>query len=163
MGLPFMLLEMSYLPAKLRHKMERRQKAKIQLQANFKSAELKDQIENEIDSCGPDAGLMMNMLAEAHPKVPKYKPVVPLRPVSAPVAAAALATVMPNAPVKPPVLPVGAQSPMIPRGTSEEDPIDVLDSDDELFVELNLTPDQEERVRRRFTRIRSEASSSSSQ
>ena len=41
------------------------------------------------------------------------------------------------------------------RGTSEEDPIDVLDSDDELFVELNLTPDQKERVRRRFDRIRS--------
>ena len=56
-----MLLEMSYLPAKLRHKMERRQKAKIQLQVNFKSAELKDQIENKTDSCGPDAGLMMNM------------------------------------------------------------------------------------------------------
>ena len=40
------------------------------------------------------------------------------------------------------MLPVGAQPPMIPRGTSEEDPIDILDSDDELFVELNLTPDQ---------------------
>ena len=140
MGLLFMLLEMSYWPAKLRHKMERRQKAKIQLQANFKSAELKDQIENEIDSCGPDAGLMKNMLAEAHLKVPKYKPVVPLRPEPAPVAAAAAALVMPNAPVQPPVLPVGAQPPMIPRGTSEEDPIDVLDSDDELFVEPDSWP-----------------------
>ena len=107
MGFLFMLLEMSYLPVKLRHKMERRQKAKIQLHANFKSAELKDQIENEIDSCGPDAGLMMNMLAEAHLKVPKYKPVVPLRPVPAPVAATAAAPVMPNAPVQPPMLPVG--------------------------------------------------------
>ena len=64
------------------------------------------------------------------------------------------APVVQNAPAQPPVL---------LRGTSEEDPIDVLDSDDELFVELNLTPDQEERVRRRFDRIRSETSSSSSQ
>ena len=47
--------------------------------------------------------------------------------------------------------------------SKQEDPTDVLDSDDELSVELNLTPDQEERVRRRFTRIRSETSSSSSQ
>ena len=39
---------MSYLPAKLRNKLERRQKAKIQLQASFKSVELKEQIENEI-------------------------------------------------------------------------------------------------------------------
>ena len=71
---------------------------------------------------------------------------------------------MPNASVQPPVLPVvGAQPPMIPRGTSEGDPIDILDSDDELFVELNLTPDREERVRRRFIRIRSKTSSSSSQ
>ena len=100
MGFPFMLLEMSYLPARLRHKMERRQKAKIQLHAHFRSAELKDQIENGIDSCGPDAGLMMNMLAEAHLKVPKYKPVVPLSPEPAPVAAAAVAPVMPNAPVQ---------------------------------------------------------------
>ena len=155
-----MLLEMSYLPAKLRHKMKRRQKAKIQLHANFKSTELKDQIENEIDSCGPNAGLMMSMLTEAHLKVPKYKPVVPLRPAPSPVAAAAAAPVMPNAPVQPPVLPLGAQPPVLPRGTSEEDPIDILDSDDELFVELNLTPDQEKRVRRRFTTIRSETSSS---
>ena len=43
------------------------------------------------------------------------------------------------------MLPVGAQPPVLIRGTSEEDPIDVLDSDDELFIELNLTPDQEER------------------
>ena len=149
-----MLLEMSYLPVKLRHKMDRRQKAKIQLEANFKSAELKDQIENEIDSCEPDAGLMMNMSAEAHFKVPKYKPVVPLRPEPAPIAAATAVPVMPNAPVQPP---------LVPRGTSEEDPIDVLDNDDELFIELNLTPDQEERVRGRFTRIRSETSSSFSQ
>ena len=99
MGFLFMLLEMSYLPTKLRHKLERRQKAKIHLHANFKSAELKDQIENKIDSCGPDAGLMKNMLAKAHLKVPKYKPVVPLRPVPAPVAAAAATPVMPNAPV----------------------------------------------------------------
>ena len=113
-----MLLEMSYLPAKLRHKMKRRQKAKIQLHANFKLAELKHQIENEIDSCWPDAGLMLNILTEAHLKVPMYKPVVPLRPVPAPVAAAAAAPVMPNAPVKPTVLPVGAQPPMIPRRTS---------------------------------------------
>ena len=104
----------------------------------------------------------MNMLAEAHLKVPKYKPVVPLRPEPAPVAAAAAAPVLPNALVQPPVLSVGAQPPMIPRGTSEEDPIDVLDRDDELFAELNLTPDQEKRVRRRFTRIISETSSSSS-
>ena len=151
------------MPAKLRHKMERRQNAKVQLHAHFRSAELKDQIESEIDSCGPDAGLVMNMLAEAHLKVPKYKPVVPLRPEPAPVAAAAAAPVMPNDPVQPSVLPAGAQSPVIPKGTSEEDPIDILDSDDELFVELNLTPDQEERVRRRFTRIRSETNSSSSQ
>ena len=103
----------------------------------------------------------MNMLTEANLKVPKYKPVVPLRPALAPVAAAA--PVMPSAPVQPPVLPIGAQPPVLPRGISEEDPIDVLDSYDELFVELNLTPGQEERVRRRFTRIRSETSSSSSQ
>ena len=70
-----------------------------------------------------------------------YKPVVLLRPVPAPVAAAAASPVMPNVPVQSPVFPVGAQPPMIPRGTSEEDPIDVLDSDDQLFVELNLTPD----------------------
>ena len=57
------------------------------------------------------------------------------------------APVVQNAPAKPPVLPVGVQSPVLLRGTSEEDPIDVLDSDDELFGELNLTPDQEERVR----------------
>ena len=60
----------------------------------------------------------------------------------------------PVQPVQPPVLPAGAQSPVILRGTSEEDPIDILDSDDELFVELNLTPDQEERIRKRVTRIR---------
>ena len=73
------------------------------------------------------------------------------------------APVVQNTPAQPPVLPVGAQPPVMLRGTSEEDPIDVLDSDDELFVELNLTPDQEERVRRRFDRIRSETRSSSSQ
>ena len=142
---------MSYLPAKLRHNMERRQKAKIQLHAHFRSAELKDQIENGIDAHGPDAGLMMSMLTEAHLKVPKYKPVVPLKPEPAPIAVSAAAPVKPYAPlqpVQPPVLPAGGQPPMIPRGTSEEDPIDILDSDDELFVELNLTPDQEERVRR---------------
>ena len=73
------------------------------------------------------------------------------------------APVVQNAPAQPPVLPVRAQPPVLLRGTFEEDPIDVLDSDDELFVELNLTPDQEERVRRRINRIRSETSSSSSQ
>ena len=73
------------------------------------------------------------------------------------------APVVGNTPAQPPVLPVGVQPPVMLRGTSEKDPIDVLDSDDELFVELNLTPDQEERVRRRFDRIRSETSSSSSQ
>ena len=133
MGFLFILLEMSYLPAKLRHKMERRHKAKIQLHVYFRSAELKYQIESEIDSCGLDAGLVMNMLAEAHLKVPKYKPVVPLKPEPAPVAAAAAAPVMPNAPVQPvqpPVLPAGAQPPVIPRGTSKEDPIDILDSND---------------------------------
>ena len=91
---------------------------------------------------------------------------MPLRPEPAAVAAAAAVQVMHNAPVQPvqpPVLPAGAQSPVIPWGTSEEDSIDILDSDDELFVELNLTPDQEERVRRRFTRIRSETRFSSSQ
>ena len=72
---------------------------------------------------------------------------------------------IPNAPAQPPVpvLLVGAQPPVMFRGTSEEDPVDILGSDDELFVELNLTQDQEERVRRRFNRIRSETSSSSSQ
>ena len=94
-----MLLEMSYLSAKLRNKLEKRQKAKIQLQASFKSVELKEQIENEIDSCGSDAGLMMNLLGEASFKVPKYRASVPLKPVSAPVAAAAPAPVVPNAPV----------------------------------------------------------------
>ena len=59
--------------------------------------------------------------------------------------------------------PVHSQPPVILRGTSEADPIDVLDRNDELFVDLNQTPDQEERVRRRFERIRSESSSSSSQ
>ena len=133
MGFLFMLLEMSYLSAKLRHKMERMQKAKIQLHAHFRSAELKDQMENEIDSCGPDAGLMMNMLAEAHLKVSKYKPVMPLRQEPASIAATAAASAMFNAPVQPvqpPVLPAGTQSPVIPRETSEEDPIDILDSDD---------------------------------
>ena len=69
----------------------------------------------------------------------------------------------PVQPVQPPVLAAGAQPPVILSGTSEEDPIDILDSDDELFIELNLTPDQEEIVRRRFTRIRCESTSSSSQ
>ena len=76
---------------------------------------------------------------------------------------ATLIPVVQNTPAQPPVLPVGAQPPVMLRDTSEEDPIDVLDNDDELFVELNLTPDQEERARRRFDRIRSETSSSSSQ
>ena len=93
----------NYLAAKLRNKLERRQKAKIQLQASFKSVELKEQIENEIDSCGPDAGLMMNLLGEAHLKVPKYRPIVPLKPMSAPIAAAEPAPTVPNAPVQPPV------------------------------------------------------------
>ena len=118
-----MLLEMSGFPAKLRNKLERRQRAKIQLQASFKSVKLKEQIESEIDSCGPDAGLMMDLLSEAHLKVPKYRPFVPLKPVSAPVAAAAPAPVVPNAPVQAPVgaqpsvLPVVAQPPMMIRGT----------------------------------------------
>ena len=121
---------MSHLPAKLRNKLERRQKTKIQLQASFRSVELKEQIENEIDSCGPDAGLMTNLLTEAHLKVSKYRPIVPLKPVSAPVAAAAPAPVMPNAPVLPPVLPVGVQpsvlpvgvqASVMPRGTSGND------------------------------------------
>ena len=68
--------------------------------------------------------------------------------------------VVQNTSAQPPVLPVGAHPPVMLRGTSEENPIDFLDSDDELFIELNLTPDQEERVRRRFDRIRSETSSS---
>ena len=110
-----MLLEMSYLPAKLRNMLERRQKAKIQLQASFKSVELKEQIENEIDSCGPDAGLMMNLLGEAHLKFPKYRPIVPLKPVSAPVATAVPAPVVPNAPIQPPVR---TQPPLMIRGTS---------------------------------------------
>ena len=46
---------------------------------------------------------------------------------------------------------------------TEVRPLEVLDSDDELFLELDLTPEQEGRIRRRFTRIRSETSSSSSQ
>ena len=102
----------------------------------------------------------MNMLAEAHLKVPQYRPIVPLKPVSAPVAAAAPAPLLPTIPVQPAVVTVGIQAPVILRGngTSASDPIDVLDSDDELFEELNLTPVQEERVRRQFRRIRSEIS-----
>ena len=49
------------------------------------------------------------------------------------------APVAQNTFVHPPMLPVGAQPPVMLRGTSEEDPIDVLYSDDKLFVELNLT------------------------
>ena len=123
----------------------------------------------QIDSCGPDAGLMMNLLGEAQLKIPKYRCIVPQKPVSAPVAVAAPDPVIPNAPVQPPVgaqppvLPVRAQPPVMIRGTSANNPIDVLDSDDELFEEMDLTPVQEERMRRYFRRIRNNTSSSSSQ
>ena len=62
-----------------------------------------------------------------------------------------------------PRVPVRIQNPRLQQNGTEASPVEILDSDDELFVELNLTPDQEERVRRRFRRIRSETSSSSSQ
>ena len=46
---------------------------------------------------------------------------------------------------------------------TEARPLEDLDSDDELFLELDLTPEQEERIGRRITRITSETSSSCSQ
>ena len=48
------------------------------------------------------------------------------------VASAPVVENIPVQSVQPPVLPTGAQSPGIPRRTSEEDPIDILDSNNEL-------------------------------
>ena len=132
--------QLPHLPAKLRNKVERKLKAKEQLQASFKSEKLKSEIIKELDRCGPDAGLMMNILSDAHLKVPRYSPIVPLKPVVAacemPVVPAVVPASVPG-PVMPILAPVPAPVPVVRgTGTSEQDAIDVLDSEDE-FIEAS--------------------------
>ena len=160
--------QLLHLPTKLRNKVERKLKAKEQLQASFKSEKLKKEIIKELDRCGPDVGLIMNILSDAHLKVPRYGPVVPLKPVVAapemPVVPAAV-----PAPVPGPVMPIPAPAPIpafVPApvpvvrgtGTSEQDAIDVLDSEDEFIEALEPSNFDEMvvRVRAEVRRLRSQ-------
>ena len=134
-----------FLPMKMRYKMAKQPSmtAKNQIDAWFNSTAAKNAVTKGYES-QEDSSILLGQtyISAAIVRPTVQNPTVTPTPV------------VQNVPTQPPVL---------LRGTSQEDPIDVLDSVDELFVELNLTPDQEERIRRRFDRIRSETSSSSSQ
>ena len=143
-----------FLPIKMGYKMAKQSStnAKNQIDAWFNGTAAKNAVAQRYENQEHSSRL----LGQTYISTAVVRPTVQ-NPTATPTP------VVQNTPAQPPVLPVGAQPSVMLRGTSEKDPIDVLDSNDELFVELNLTPDQEERVRRRFDRIRSETSSSSSQ
>ena len=62
-----------------------------------------------------------------------------------------------------PRVPVRIQTPRLQGNSTEASPVEILDSDNELVEELNLTSAKEERIRIHMRRVRSETSSSSSQ
>ena len=111
---------------------------------------------------------MINILSDVHLKVPRYSPLVPLKPVVAAPEMPVVPAVVP-APVPGPVIPIPALAPIpafVPApvpvvrgtGTSEQDAIDVLDSEDE-FIEA-LDPSNFDgmvvRVRAEVRRLRSQ-------
>ena len=78
--------------------------------------------------------------------------------------AAVVRPTMQNPTVAPaPRVPVRTQTSILQGSGTETGPVEILDSDDELVEELNLTPAQEERIRRYVRRDRSENSSNSTQ
>ena len=78
--------------------------------------------------------------------------------------AAVVRPTMQNPTVAPaPRVPVRTQTSRLQGNGTEASPVEILDSDDELVEELNLTPAQEERFRSYVRRVRSQTSSTSSQ
>ena len=128
--------------------------ARRQIRALFISPDLETALLREVNRLGPDAGLVMNLMRDAHLRVARMIQVAQVTPVVQAVQAPAANPAPATAP---------APRRLQGDGSSEESPVEVLDSDDELFEEINLTLDQEERVRRHFRRIRSETSADSSQ
>ena len=78
--------------------------------------------------------------------------------------AAVVRPTMQNPAVAPaPRVPVRTQTSRLQGNGIKASPVEILDSDDELVEELNLTPAQEERIRSYVRRVRSGNNSKSSQ
>ena len=146
-----MILEMSqqsqvYLPMKMRHKIARQPSTKASIDKWFSSAAAKSEVTRGYENQEHFSVLLGQTYLVAGVIRPRVQATA-----SHPNLTPAVATDgrLPD--------------PGTGGDSTEARPLEVLDSDDELFLELDLTPEQEERIRRRFTRIRSETSSSSSQ
>ena len=146
-----MLLEISqsqvYLPMKMKYKIAGLPSTRASIDKWFNSAAAKSEVTRGYENQEHSSVLLGQTYLVAGVIRPRVQ-----APASDPDSTPAAATDGPAA----------VPDPGTGGDGTEARPLEVLDSDDELFLELDLTPEQEERIRRRFTRIRSETSSSSS-
>ena len=133
-----------FLPIKMRYKMAKQSSitTKSQIDAWFNGTAAKDAVardyENQEDSS--------QLLGQTY------------------TLAAVVRSTMQNLTAAPaPRVQVRMQASRLQGNGTEASPVEILNSDDELFEELNLTPAQEERIRSCVRRVRSQTSYTSDQ
>ena len=137
------------------------------IRTTFKSQAVKIALLTELNTRGPDSEVIVRMVE----KIPTtsqavVQPVQPI-PQSAQPAAVQPMPVQPAAmqpiPAQPaPVQPAQVQpAPAAADGNSEENALEVLDSEDELVQDMTLSPRSEQRLRRQLQVWRDRLSSSS--
>ena len=124
-----------FLPIKMRYKMAKQSNitTKSQIDTWFNGTAAKDAVakgyENQEDSS--------QLLAQTYTLAAIVRPTMQ-NPTNAPV----------------PRVPVRTQTSRLQGNGTEASPVEILDSDDELVRELNLTPAKEERIRSYVRRVR---------
>ena len=117
----------------------------------FKSHALRTALLTELNARGPDSELIIKMVERV--QVTRPAVVQPVQPIPQPAQAE---------PVQPvPAPPVPVQPAPAADGNSEESALEVLDSEDELVQEMNLSPRREQRLRRQLQIWRDRLSSNS--
>ena len=127
----------------------------------FKSKAVRSALLDELNTKGPDSEVIVKMVERLPTSKPAVvQPVQPtpqtaqpdiVQPVPAPVA-----VVQPNQ-----VQPAQVQPAPVADGNSEENALEVLDSEDELVQSMTLSPRREQRLRRQLQLWREGLSSSS--
>ena len=126
------------------------------IRTTFKSHALRTALLTELNTRGPDSELIVKMVERV--QVTRPAVVQPVQPIPQPAQAAPVQPV-PAQPV--PAQPAQVQPAPAADGNSEENALEVLDSEDELTQEMTLSPRREQRLRRQLQVWRDRLSSSS--
>ena len=122
----------------------------------FKSQAVRTALLTELNTRGPDSGLIVKMVERV--PITRQAVVQPVQPIPQP---AQPVPAQPNPAQPAPVQPAQVQPALAADGNSEESALEVLDSEDELVQDMTLSPRREQRLRRQLQVWRDRLSSSS--